>query len=232
VLDQPLDRQVRQHPEEPVALLDLLLGRRREKRGSAPRLLLPPGHIRAQQLLVPRERAPVVASRQFPGQHVGRHYRVAGAVAARPGGARSVPDQRHPVGRPAVQLHLADRVEVEVGRSGHRVEEFRYQPAHPGERVGEDLPRRRRAGGRAEVELRDRLLPRAEHARRPARHAVQQAGMVEAEGVRHRENRHVVAEITDEPGLLAVRQPPYVGVQAVSPHHEAERSGRRVLEPH
>jgi hypothetical protein len=63
-----------QYPEEPVPLADLLRGRRGEEVPAAAGLLLPPGHVAPQQLLVAGERGAVVAARrgQLPGQHVGR----------------------------------------------------------------------------------------------------------------------------------------------------------------
>src|SRR6185437_13660987 len=191
VPDQALGRQVGQHSEEPVALADLLLGRRGEEARAAAGLLLAPGHVAAQQVLVAGERGPVVAAGrgQFPGQHVGRHYRGPGAVAAGPGGVARVADERDPAGRPPVQLNLAHRVEVEVGRRGHLPEQVWHVPADPLEGAGQDLlllggvvvveldaPAVR--GG--EEELRHRLTRarRAEDRRGAAGHAVQQALVV------------------------------------------------------
>ncbi len=74
-----------QQAEEPVPLADLLRGGRGQEVAATEGLLLAPGHVRAQQPLVPAERGLVVAARrgQLTGQDVGRDHRGAGAVPAR-----------------------------------------------------------------------------------------------------------------------------------------------------
>jgi hypothetical protein len=59
---------------------------------------------------------------------------------------------------------------------------------------------------------------------------VQQPGVIKPEGIRHREDRHVIPEVPDELRLLAEHQPPDCGVQPISTNDKSERPGRCVLE--
>jgi hypothetical protein len=56
---------------------------------------------------------------ELASQDAGGDDRVAGAVAAGPGGVPGVADQRNPPVRPGVHVDLAGGVEVEVWRVRH-----------------------------------------------------------------------------------------------------------------
>ena len=111
-------------------------------------------------------------------------------------------------------------------------------PAHPVEGAGHDLlllagvemvvaDRGSGRGGEEELRHRPSGLPGAEHRGRPARHAVQQPGVVQAEGVGHAEDRHVQAEVVPRTRAVREGQPADVRVQSVGPDHQVEhpRSG-------
>ncbi|WP_187281083.1 hypothetical protein [Nonomuraea sp. C10] len=166
------------------------------------------GDEAARLPLVGGERPRVAAAGgQLTGQDVGADQRLGGAATRRrrrtvPG----VPEQHHPAREPAVHLHLGVRLEEEVLRPPHLLQQAPDQPAFVGEPPGHDalvLPGviavvGQRPGGEAQRRPGSGAVAGAEHRGRLARYAVDPAAVFGAAMAGQAEDRRAEAQVPDK----------------------------------
>ncbi len=176
---------------------------------------------------------------QFAGQYVradqGEPRTHAGQGRGAVGG---VAEQGDPAAAPGVHADLPDRVEVEVGRVPHVLQQPVALPPVARELLGEHglLPRDlapvevQERGGEVEDGLGLGVVAGAVHRDEPARGPVGVSGVVEPEPVGRGEDRAVDTEVPYELLLRPERQAAGGGVQPVRADHQVEPARRAALE--